>query len=134
MLIAIGTTELWSVALEFSVAQWLSGKKYLPRLLDFAIGIVDNEISHMLLIFPQYNSEPKQQDIMRTAKQLLMAVKTIHEKQVIHCDIAPPNVMWDDNDDLVVCLFVLSLVLISHFVDCSSLTLAVHSGSIILMP
>jgi serine/threonine protein kinase len=36
------------------------------------------------------------------AIELMSALKTLHSFGLIHGDIAPSNIMWDDNDTLIV--------------------------------
>jgi serine/threonine protein kinase len=35
------------------------------------------------------------------AIELMSALKTLHSFRLIHGDIAPSNIMWDDNDTLI---------------------------------
>lgn len=51
---------------------------------------------------PEYRTEPKDKSISKLFKELLAALHALQKFGLVHCDISPHNIMWNDDDDLVV--------------------------------
>ena len=96
------TRPEWHFGREILLTKYLSGKPHIPTLLLTETTREDEEDTHCTLIFPKYNTSPKTRDINTVARQLLTAIEVMHKNGLVHSDIAPANILWDDSDNLVV--------------------------------
>ncbi len=62
------------------------------------------------MTMPRYHRKPRNKNVIRMAVELLTAVKTLHSYGLIHGDIAPSNIMWNDEDNLIVSIFEVTLL------------------------
>ncbi len=77
--------------------------KHFPTVISASTLKFDTEIeSGFILVMPEYHTTPRQKNITKTFHELIDVLMTLQRFGLVHADIAPQNIMWDDNDDLVV--------------------------------
>ncbi len=77
--------------------------KHLPTVIaSSALQPSDNEEAGFILVMPEYHTEPKEKNLLKTFSELLSVLNTLQRYGLVHGDIAPQNIMWNDNDELVV--------------------------------
>ncbi len=92
---------------EVDIYKALAGCKHVVKMLDYRIKSATNTKGggfikyerlerNLLQIIDELNKD----DITRIAAQLDEALREIHSRGVIHCDIKPENIMFDVNNDL----------------------------------
>ncbi len=110
---SLGPMLLW---FEFFIAQLLNGKPHFPLLLDFTMFLYADSMSVMnraavAMAWPVYNKEPQKKDIISTALQLISAIQTMHSLGLRHGDVAPSNILWNKEDELIVSFSTILLII-----------------------
>ncbi|ORY52743.1 kinase-like protein [Neocallimastix californiae] len=102
----------WS-AKELEIMEILNNKniKHVIKLIDH---FVDSESNRDVLVLPRLKPIPKTGlnliDIQKIAIQLFNTLNEIHNLNIVHLDITLSNLMFDENDDLVIIDFGLARI------------------------
>jgi len=102
----------WSVK-ELEIMKLLSEKnvKHVIKLLDH---FIDSETNRDVLVLPRLKPIPKVGlnliDIQKIAKDLFNTLYQIHSLNIVHLDITLSNIMFDDNNELIIIDFGLARI------------------------
>jgi len=100
----------WSVK-ELEIMRLLNEKKikHVIKLIDY---FVDDETQKDVLVLPRLKPIPKVGlnliDIQKITIQLFNTLNELHNLNIVHLDITLSNIMFDNNDDLVIIDFGLA--------------------------
>ncbi len=96
------------VGCEFMISQLLSNKSvHFPELVKHHLFKNSADWEHkfnVMMVFSVYRSCPpkKSKDVIKFSTQLCTAIEDMHLLHLVHSDVAPQNIVWDLNGDLVV--------------------------------
>jgi len=101
--------KIENVKREIQMLKLLKDNPAIIKLLAYSTGIIQNTVKYKL-VFPYYETclyslidfHLSELKIKKYVRQLLVLLKDLHSKDIIHADIKPENIMLDENDSVVV--------------------------------
>jgi len=110
---------------ELEIMKILKDNK-IKHVINLIEHFVDSETNKDVLVLPRLNKIPKVGlnliDIQKIAIQLFNTLNDIHNLNIVHLDITLSNIMFDENEDLVIIDFGLARICDSrsHPIGCGT--------------